>query len=185
LADKTRLSFQLYDFTPRSKIYYENLVNCHTNGLPVKAEGSLLESKKFDINRFQFTAKGLTLDSKNIEFYPPLNPTHVSFSSVNNGNEPILFPTLSLNEIIEKIDINNRSIIKLDIEGSEFELLRDQITNASIFTFDIVLLELDFLRYCSLIQGFKYLEYIFKNSHQYKLFYNDGYNVGFLKNTIL
>ena len=185
LANNTALAFKLYDFTPRSKDYFENLVYSHNSGNLINAEGILLEPKNFDINRFEFIPKGLTLDSKNIEFYPPINPVHVSFSSIKNGNEPIIFPTLKLNDVIDKIEIDNRSILKLDIEGSEYELLKDQITNASIFTFDIVLLELDYLRYCSLIEGFVYLSTLFKNSHNYKLFYIDGYNVGFIKNNLL
>ncbi len=185
LANKTSLTFQLYDFTPRSKDYFDNFVISHNNGKQIIAEGTLLEPKKFDINRFQFIPKGLSLNSKNIEFYPPINPVHVSFSSIKNGNKPVIFPTLNLFDVIEKVDLNNRSILKLDIEGSEYELLNDKITNESIFTFDIVLLELDYLRYCSLIKGIIYLSFLFKNSNNYKMFYNDGYNIGFIKNDIL
>jgi FkbM family methyltransferase len=85
--------------------------------------------------RFIFFDYGIGDKSGPVEFRLPKNPDHVSgsFVSQNNVSESNLIQVemKSLNDIISELGHTQIDVLKMDIEGAEYQVL-DSILNASI-----------------------------------------------------
>ena len=74
-------------------------------------------------------------DNKQLKFYSPPNKDHASHSINNWQNDYskntdfILVNTISIRKIIDKFNIKNLEMIKLDIEGAAIEVLQNMIDN--------------------------------------------------------
>jgi FkbM family methyltransferase len=60
-----------------------------------------------------------------IDFFPPADPVHVSFSATNrqHTSEPIRVPARTIASIAEELGHERVDLLKLDIEGSEYPVL--------------------------------------------------------------
>ena len=121
----------------------------------LKKENFIIESKAlYDLN------------DKNIKFYQPKNLEHVSHSISNwqnnySKNSPYLMVnTINFKNIIKKYKLQNIEIIKLDIEGAEFNVLLD-LLKLKIKPKQI-LVEFDELQTNKTINYVKYLVLILK-----------------------
>ena len=111
-------------------------------------------STKYIRERVRFIKKALWLHDDGINLYPPVNPSHVSFSlgqTHEAGVDARNFPSVSINTILENLDTNISNseffsfiLLKMDIEGSEFSVLRN-LMKTNIRPKQI-LVELDFMR---------------------------------------
>lgn len=66
-------------------------------------------------------------DNVEIPLYPPIEKEHSSFSSQNlqkSKELPIMAPTIQISSILEFHQKKNIDILKLDIEGAEYEVLK-------------------------------------------------------------
>jgi FkbM family methyltransferase len=77
----------------------------------------------------RFLPVGLWSSSKDVRFYAPADPAHVSHSAVNLHGTSEWFdaPCRTLGEIAGGFDHRDIDLLKLDIEGAEFEVLDDLI----------------------------------------------------------
>jgi len=75
--------------------------------------------------RFTFTPEGLALHSGNMTFTQPLNPEYVSMrlGEVQGLGPQITAPVNTLEHWMERFGHDHLAILKLDIEGAEFDLL--------------------------------------------------------------
>ncbi len=116
----------------------------------------LLDSYKYaiaELGKFKgFTAinKGLWIHTGIEKFFPPKNVTHDSWSTVNlQKTAPDsfeYFDVISLDDLIlefPQVLESDYSILKMDIEGSEFHLINALCS--SRFSFDFLAIEMDFL----------------------------------------
>ena len=91
-----------------------------------------IESQEIRKN-FTLHKIGIANFNGTIRFYPPENPDHVSHSilkSSSNENLSIEVPVKNISTILEELNINNIDIMKMDIEGAEYDIINDlQTTN--------------------------------------------------------
>lgn len=64
-----------------------------------------------------------------IRFYPPANPDHVSFSTniIHGASGAVELPVARLRSIMDKLGHQRIALLKMDIEGSEYEVIDDII----------------------------------------------------------
>ena len=138
--------------------------------------------------------KGLWTNSGNIDFFPPKNKTHDSWSITNTQSalpqEAKKFKVISLTDLIKEypsIGNSGFSMLKLDIEGAESEIMKNIFS--SDYKFDFIGIEMDFLslipflafnrRVKSIISARKHLE-SFKRSG-YEFIYKENFNFFWVK----
>ncbi len=142
MINKYDLKVIFVDPTPRAlqhlSIFKNSLGNPKTGsylngGLqPIEAYDltGITESNFFIVDKALFNTSG-----KIIKFFSPPNKEHVSHSISNWQNnfkkesEYIEVQTISLSDLLKKHNIDNISMIKLDIEGAEIEVINDMIKN--------------------------------------------------------
>jgi FkbM family methyltransferase len=82
--------------------------------------------------KFVFHEYGIGPDNGRVLFYPPDNPNFVSFSVVARSAdtaEAIEAPVYSLRTIMRMLGHDRIDLLKMDIEGSEYEVIADLIAS--------------------------------------------------------
>lgn len=92
--------------------------------------------KKYNISEnFFFKNYGISSITGKVDFYLPKNSNHVSGSSVIqdnvNSNEKIEVEMKTLTDIMIELGHNQIDVLKMDIEGAEYEVL-ENIINSNI-----------------------------------------------------
>lgn len=125
------------DPTPRAIDHYNEIIkNCGNFKTEEYREDGKLNIKSYDLtkinnNNFILIKKALYNNNHDLNFYAPINKSHVSFSLNNwqNGysdkSEYIKVKTITVKNIIDKFKIENLEILKLDIEGAEIEVIKN------------------------------------------------------------
>lgn len=85
------------------------------------------------VNNFYFFPIGLHRENGQVQFFLPLNPDHVSgtIHNKNNHSASITVPVKKFSTIAEELKHNHIELIKMDIEGSEYDVI-DDILNANV-----------------------------------------------------
>jgi hypothetical protein len=104
-----------------------------------------------------------------LKFFPPENPNGISFSIGNlhgTSSGVIEVETTTIPKLLSQSQSAKINILKLDIEGAEFEVLEHMFAS-HIFP-DQILVEVDeflFLSLANIIKGFRVLRLICKNGY--------------------
>ena len=135
----------LIDPTPRAIEYYNFVSKNFGNKKTTEYEGNGIENPSSynleKINNDKLQLIELALHDKNesdIKFYQPPDESHVSYSLTNwrgdysSKGSFITVKTTTLKNIKEKNKIDHISLLKLDIEGAEINVLKN-ILNDKIF----------------------------------------------------
>lgn len=121
-------------------------------------------------NHFNFYEFGIEKYNGKITFYPPKNATHVSHSVIpktNRQQNQISVPVHTFNTITKKLGHVQIDILKMDIEGSEYNVI-DDILMSNIQIKQILI---EFHHRFSGISARQTREAIKKfNNHGYKIF---------------
>lgn len=92
-------------------------------------------NRQLPIRNFSFHPFGINEESGKKTFYLPKNSNHVSGSlhetNIVDHNNAMILEFKSLGDILKDIQIQNIDILKMDIEGSEYDVL-DSILNLDI-----------------------------------------------------
>lgn len=83
--------------------------------------------------QFRMHAVGIAAFDGDARFFPPANPAHVSCSMVARdgaGRDPIVVPVRRLSTIMRDLGHRHVDLLKLDIEGAEYEVLDDMLDSA-------------------------------------------------------
>jgi len=73
--------------------------------------------------QFNFVPWGVIGKDKEIPFYKPYNPEHVSHSVLDRGTENFLVQMYSLDTISFILKHKKIDVLKLDIEGAEYDII--------------------------------------------------------------
>jgi FkbM family methyltransferase len=109
----------------------------------IKKEDAAVVSESSDAQtRAASATASAPVDSGNLDFFPPKNKSHDSWSITNTQSalpqEAMTFKVISLTDLIEEypsIGISDFSMLKLDIEGAESEIMKKLFTSDYKFDF--------------------------------------------------
>jgi FkbM family methyltransferase len=137
-------------------VFYPNLINSKSRilsfgvGKNLSFEYELVSQFACKVDVFDPTPKSIDWFRKNnsvqsvvmyeygvanadgfLEFMPPENPDHVSHTAVKGVYKtvPIQLKVQKLSTILENLQIQNVDILKMDIEGFEYPVIKDLITS--------------------------------------------------------
>lgn len=139
----------IFDPTPRSKAHFDLLVETShlMNVLPLHnnpKEFYVLDRESF--NHLRFYEMGLWKKTDHLKFFSPKNKAHISHSIANlqNTDEYFVAPVKRLCEIMSENNHHKLDILKLDIEGAEFEVI-DSIIEDNV-NIKILCIEFHFIK---------------------------------------
>jgi FkbM family methyltransferase len=117
-----------FDPTPRAQRHVEQLHRNTVNGIPTSINDAV--NVHYTINpgclaRLHFHAIGLWSQDRIMRFYAPENPSHVSHSIVNLQRTADYFEAdcQKLETVMRMLGHVELSLLKLDVEGAEYEIL--------------------------------------------------------------
>jgi FkbM family methyltransferase len=147
LIKKFRCKVHIFDPTPRAKKHYEQLVNRINQGelMPIDnySQSQSYSIKPEDLEFCFFYPIGIWSEDKQMKFFPPSNPQHVSHSLLNLQKtvDYIEVECKRLRNIMSILGHKKITLMKLDIVGAEYEVI-DSLIQDKIFP-DILLIEFD------------------------------------------
>lgn len=152
----------LFDPTPRAEKYIADLGYLE-----------FIEFKKF----------GVAGSNKTFEFYPPRDPSHVSYSKENiqQTSDPITFKCYTIKTIMDILGDDELEILKLDIEGTEYEVL-ESLAIDKVFP-KVIIMEAHTVPYDFPVQPDPpNIPYLYDN---YTLVFTEKNNFTFLRNDLM
>ena len=116
------------DPTPRAQRHIDELHRNTINGIPTRINGVVDCCYKVDpgcLARLHFHPIGLWSQDRTMRFYAPANPAHVSHSIVNLQHTTEYFEAecRTLQTVMQTLDHSDVSLLKLDVEGAEYDIL--------------------------------------------------------------
>jgi FkbM family methyltransferase len=84
--------------------------------------------------RFCFHDYGIAAQDGMVEFFPPVNPQHVSYSlqpTIDRGSAPVIRPVHRLATIMSMLGHMELQLLKMDIEGFEYPVI-DNLLQSSV-----------------------------------------------------
>jgi FkbM family methyltransferase len=146
LAQRFHCAVRIIDPTPRAIRHFEGLKGAVRAGNRFPINNSTSDHYDItpeDLQRLTFYPIGLSDDDQELKFYLPRDPTHVSCSVVNlqKTQEYFSAPCLRLASIMRQAGDAQVDLLKMDIEGSEYAVIRDLV--AAAFLPRILLVEFD------------------------------------------
>jgi FkbM family methyltransferase len=133
------------DPTPRAIRHVEGLLAAHAEGRTMLIEAGPLhyDLSGFRPTAFNFVECAVWSTDGLLELYAPRDPSFVSYSALNlqRTSERIQVRACTLGSLMRELGITRVSLLKLDIEGAEHEVLRSMLR--SEIRPDQVLVEFD------------------------------------------
>lgn len=123
----------VFDPTPRAKTHIDDLIAATRQGRPFAVNNDPSVSYEIDaadLEKLHFHPLGIWSKAETLRFYAPANPDHVSHSVVNLQRTDRYFeaPVQPLDTILDELGHDLPDLVKLDIEGAEYEALGAMLT---------------------------------------------------------
>jgi len=117
-----------FDPTPRAQRHVDQLHRNASNGIPTSINDAVdvwYTLSPGCLTQLHFHAIGLWSHDRTMRFYAPANPAHVSHSIVNLQQTADYFEAdcRTLGTIMATLGHSDVSLLKLDVEGAEYEIL--------------------------------------------------------------
>ena len=143
LAQRFGCRIVLLDPTPRAFDHFSETSALIRSGRAAAINGSPTEFYRADpekLDLLTFHPWGLWRETTRLQFYEPENPTHVSHSIGNLHQTETGFEAecVSLSELMAREDVSQISVLKMDIEGAEYDVLTQMLTTNVRPTFLLV-----------------------------------------------
>lgn len=135
LQDKYKCNIILIDPTKRSLAHFNEVQNYYAkknsefSGDIQQDYLTSISNLNPDFDKFLYIDKGLYKEKTTLKFYKQSNPDYVSQSLVENmfGNEYDEVEVDSIKNIMKTYNHNKIDLLKLDIEGSEIDVLNKML----------------------------------------------------------
>ena len=122
------------DPTPRSIRHVESLLTATRAGrsMPIEAGPLTYEMTGFREADFIFVPRAVWSSDGTLELFAPKDPAHVSYSALNlqHTAQRIEVRSSTLASIMKDFEVPHLSLLKVDIEGAECEVLRSMLATA-------------------------------------------------------
>jgi len=129
LAARSGCAVHIFDPTPRAIQHVEQTVQLIKKGTPAPCNtcpgGFYPEYPPTLPGLLHMHPVGLWHEDTVLRFFTPLNEAHVSHSIVNlqGSSSAIEVPVRRLSHIMEDLQLNRLGLLKIDIEGAEYQVL--------------------------------------------------------------
>ncbi len=128
LINKYGCEVHCFDPTLRAERHVEQLRRNTINGIPTSINDAVDVCYTLApgcLTRLHFHALGLWSQDRTMRFYAPANPDHVSHSIVNLQHTTEYFEAdcRTLQTVMQTLGHSDLSLLKLDVEGAEYEIL--------------------------------------------------------------
>ena len=149
--------------------------NCHVHAFDPTPRAKKHVEKQ-NIPNFHFHNYGLWSEEKELKFYAPKDPKHVSHSILNlqQTNDYFTAKVKRIKDIMEELQHTKLDLLKIDVEGAEHEvinsLLEDNVLPKVLCT--------EFDQPSSLLKILRTIKKLKK--HNYQLIKVEGWNCTFL-----
>jgi FkbM family methyltransferase len=139
LSDKYNCNIYLIDPTIRAKIHYNESINYFLNN--TKFTGNIqsdyyqqINKKKPNFNKIYYIDIGVWDKKDTLKFYKQYNKNHVSQTLIDGmyGHEYDIVNVDTIKNIMTNLNHTNIDLLKLDIEGSEINVL-DKMLDDEIY----------------------------------------------------
>lgn len=178
ITSKSKPKFVMIDPTEKSSDHIVRVLK--NNGVPASVEYSVQGKQEIESYNqlhpisIEFQNKALWNRDGYLSLVAPENPEHVSYSISGKGKNITSFPCVDILKIMEQeTDI---ALIKIDIEGSELNVLKRALDSKNIP--GQILVEFDFLRNGRMNDWIKFIRVLRKlRNRKYKLTFKSGLNI--------
>lgn len=126
LANRFHCNVFIFDPTPRAKVHFDRVVASADSGSPLTIYGNY----RYEIDRetarhLQFRAIGIWKQAETVKFFAPRDESHVSHSISNRQDTSEFFEAgvERLSAIMRSNGHQRIDLLKLDIEGAEYEVI--------------------------------------------------------------
>jgi FkbM family methyltransferase len=132
IVNKFNCKVYILDPTPRAYSHFNLLIQNTQKGLntPVNNEpGQLYNLLQDNTDKLNFLKIGLWSGCGEIKFFEPQNFSHVSHSALNLQNTQKYFigKVKKLSELMKELNHDYLDLLKIDIEGAEYEVIKSII----------------------------------------------------------
>jgi hypothetical protein len=122
------------DPTPRAIEHFESLLRVSRRGESLainRSRNSSYDLGNVDLRKIHFVPVAVWNESTTLKLWSPANPEHVSHSvgNLEQTTTHIEVPTRSIGDIMAPYGATDLPIVKLDIMGSECEVVKDMVMN--------------------------------------------------------
>jgi FkbM family methyltransferase len=121
------------DPTPRSVSHVQALLAASRDHQPmlIEAGPAVYDLSGFRPEQFTFCARALWSSDGTLELFAPRDPVNVSYSAVNlqGTSDTILVRASTVHSLLAELGVEGIALLKLDIEGAEYEVLRSMLTD--------------------------------------------------------
>ena len=133
VASKYKSRVVILDPTPRAREHFEMLSDAlrADKAAPINnSESEFYEADSSVLSRLEFLPLGMWDREETLTFFAPANPKHVSHSIGNLHGSDAAFEAkcVSLPALMQEAKLDKIDILKLDIEGAEFQVLEHLVT---------------------------------------------------------
>jgi FkbM family methyltransferase len=132
--NKRGVTVYTIDPTPRSKEHVRQVLSAAEEGSLVsvnRSDAEFYDLQGFDKRRFTFLDVGLWEENTSMRFFAPQDHRHVSYSIVNLQHTDQWFEAkcMTLGSVCDSLNIRKVDILKLDIEGAEYAVLKNMVAS--------------------------------------------------------
>jgi FkbM family methyltransferase len=119
------------DPTPRAIKHVESLLDAIRNNRTMLIENgpATYQTKGFRESHFLFAPRAVWSTDGELDLFAPQNPEHVSYSALNlqHTSTKMRVRSSTLQSLIGEFHVGRLAILKLDIEGAEYEVIRSSL----------------------------------------------------------
>jgi FkbM family methyltransferase len=137
VASRFHCRVYIFDPTPKAKVHFEMLVNSAITGTPFHINNNPAHAYKINkevTTHLKFYGIGIWTEKNILKFFSPQDDTHISHS-ISNLQQTNSYFEAQVERLSDIMHINHHErldIVKLDIEGAEYEVI-DSILQDNLF----------------------------------------------------
>lgn len=136
LAKLFPCNLYIFDPTPKAQQHFKNLQKAvaEQHIFAINNTEQYYKISASDFQKIHFYPWGVAGQNSQLKFYMPANPDHVSCSVLNLQKTEEYFEAdcFTISTLCKKLAHDSISLLKLDIEGAEYQVIQDIVDNGPL-----------------------------------------------------